>query len=188
MLRNTFIALLCSFTAGAALAQAYKWTDEDGVVHYSDRPIEGAEEVQLPRSVRPATPPPAPTTRRSRTQAAADSTQESAAPFRYESLAVGAPGAEETLWNIEGVLNVQLNLQPGLQPGHRIRVYFDGDARMVNGTSFQIDEVYRGVHNIQAEVIDESGKLMIRSVTNRFYVQQNTIAGPPGPRPRPRPN
>ena len=47
---------------------------------------------------------------------------------------------------------------------------------MVSGTSFQIEEVFRGVHNIQAEVLDESGELMIRSRPNRFYVQQNTVA------------
>jgi hypothetical protein len=46
---------------------------------------------------------------------------------------------------------------------------------MVNRTSFQLDEVYRGVHNIQAEIVDESGTMMIRSMPNRFYVQQNAI-------------
>jgi len=66
-------------------------------------------------------------------------------------------------------------LSPGLQSGHRVRVYFDGKPREVSGSSVQIEEVYRGVHNIQAEVIDETGKLMIRSMTNRFYVQQNSI-------------
>ena len=42
---------------------------------------------------------------------------------------------------------------------------------------FAFEEVYRGVHNVQAEVLDETGKLMIRSLPNRFYVQQNTIRG-----------
>ena len=98
--------------------------------------------------------------------------------FEYESLTIGSPLAEETLWNIESVLNVTLNLQPSLQEGHRIRVYFDGTPRFVNRTSFQIPDVYRGVHNIQAEIIDASGTMMIRSMPNRFYVQQNTIAGP----------
>jgi hypothetical protein len=79
------------------------------------------------------------------------------------------------LWNIEGVLNVSLALSPALQPGHQVRVYFDGAARTVGGTSFQIEEVYRGVHNLQAEILDDTGKLMIRSLPNRFYVQQNTV-------------
>jgi hypothetical protein len=55
-------------------------------------------------------------------------------------------------------------------------VYFDGEPRIVTRTSFQIQEVWRGVHNIQAEVVDESGTMLIRSMPNRFYVQQNTIA------------
>lgn len=164
------------FATGAVLAQAYKWVDEDGVVHFSDRPQEGAERVDLPQA--PRRPPPPPAARQAAAAQPAAETAQAGQPFRYESLTIGAPLAEETLWNIEGVLNVRLNLQPALQPGHRIRVYFDGEPQMVNRTSFQIDEVYRGVHNIQAEILDESGNMMIRSMPNRFYVQQNTIVRP----------
>ena len=64
---------------------------------------------------------------------------------------------------------------PGLQRGHQVRVYFNGQPRMVNSTSFTIDEVWRGVHNIQAEVLDETGKMLIRTRPNRFYVQQTTV-------------
>jgi hypothetical protein len=175
MLMRTIIAFIAILAAGAVMAQAYKWTDEDGVVHFSDRPQEGAERIDLPE----AAPRPRPPPRATSSAAAATDTApvEEAAPFSYESLTIGAPLAEETLWNIEGVLNVTLNLQPALQEGHRIRVFFDGEPRYVNRTSFQIDQVYRGVHNIQAEIVDESGTMLIRSMPNRFYVQQNTIAG-----------
>jgi len=152
-------------------AEAYKWVDEDGVTHYSDRPEEGAETIDLSGYSRST----GARLYRNTTPAAEETATENAAPFRYESLSVTSPGAEETLWNIEGILNVSLALSPPLQSGHRIRVYFDGEPRMVNGSSFQIEEVWRGVHNIQAEVIDETGKLMIRSQTNRFYVQQSTV-------------
>jgi hypothetical protein len=54
-------------------------------------------------------------------------------------------------------------------------VYHNGQPQIVSGTSFQLEEVYRGVHNIQVEIIDATGRLMIRSQTNRFYVQQNSI-------------
>ena len=174
MLTRTIIAFIATLAAGAVLAQAYKWTDEEGIVHYSDRPQEGAERVQLPAAVRrprPAVPPVA-RAADGATEAAAEQTQ----AFRYTTLAIGSPLAEETLWNIEGVLNVTLHVEPALQTGHRVRIYFDGTPQMVRGTSFQIDEVYRGVHNIQVEIVDESGTMMIRSMPNRFYVQQNTIA------------
>jgi len=171
--RPIFILLGLLATSGA-LAEAYTWTDENGVVHYSDRPEPGAKRIALPESsTRRASPA-------SRRQASvpttgADEATADTAPFRYESVEVAAPAPEETLWNIEGVLNVSVAVSPGLQPGHQVRVYFDGTPRMVTGTSFTVEEVFRGVHNIQAEVLDETGKLMIRSLPNRFYVQQNTV-------------
>jgi len=171
-LRPIFV-LLALFAANGALAQAYTWVDEDGVVHYSDRPEPGSKQIDLGQSRSPrraAAPESA-----SAPAAAADDAATPAQPFSYETLEVSAPSPEETLWNIEGVVNVSLALSPALQPGHQVRVYFDGAARMVRGTSFQIEEVYRGVHNIQAEVLDDTGKLMIRSLPNRFYVQQNTV-------------
>jgi hypothetical protein len=156
------------------MAQAYKWVDDDGVVHYSDRPREGAERVVLPKSP----PRPAQTRAPSRPASQANAATEPApAAFKYESITFNSPAAEETLWNIEGVLNVSLSVEPALQTGHQIRVYFDGEPTVVSGTSFQLEEVYRGVHNLQAEVVDETGNLMIRSRPNRFYVQQNAIGG-----------
>lgn len=169
--RPIFI-LISLLVAASAFAEAYRWVDEDGVIHYSDRPREGAEQVELSEYSRNT----GAQFYRARAAAAADD-EESAdqGPFRYESITISAPGAEETLWNIEGILNVSLTLSPGLQNGHQVRVYFDGEQRMVPGTSFQIEEVWRGVHNIQAEVINDTGKLMIRSKPNRFYVQQNKV-------------
>ena len=168
---RTILVLLGLLAMPCALAnEAYVWTDEDGVVHYSDRPHPGARRVELQAPNTSRSP-----ARRGADEAADDDTTEPAAPFRYESLEVASPGPEETLWNIEGTLSVTLALTPALRQGHQIRVYFDGNPRIVNGTSFQIDEVWRGVHNLQAEVLDETGNMMIRSRTNRFYVQQNTV-------------
>jgi hypothetical protein len=171
MLKRTIIILIATLAAGTVLAQAYKWVDENGVTNFSDRPHEGAERIQLPSDGR-RPPPPQTVSSAAATAAAAP---EEVAVFRYEAFTIVSPLAEETLWNIEGVLNVTLRLQPALQTGHRIRVYFDGTPRFVNRMDFQIEEVYRGVHNIQAEIIDRSGTMMIRSTPNRFYVQQNVI-------------
>ncbi len=168
--------LIGLLAAASVMGQAYKWVDEDGVTHYSDRPREGAEVVELSEYTRTTGAQIYRAPLRAAEDPAAAAAEE--APFKYDSLSVASPGAEETLWNIEGVLNVSLALSPGLQSGHQVRVYFDGQPRMVSGTSFQVEEVWRGVHNIQAEVIDATGKLMIRSRTNRFYVQQSTVSIP----------
>lgn len=175
MLMRLFIALIAALATGTVLAQAYKWVDEDGVVHYSDTPRDGAEQIQLPsdgrRPQRPAYAPPP-----QQARPAADAPAEAPAVFKYEDIEVVAPAPEETLWNIEGVLNVALRVSPALRPEDRVRVYLDGEQQQVSGTNFQLQEVWRGVHNIQAEVIDSTGRLMARSLPNRFYVQQNSIA------------
>ena len=168
------VILLALFAADSALAQAYTWTDESGVVHYSDRPEPGAKRINLPESkiVRAPAAPERAAAGDDQTEAAPDQ------PFRYEALEVIAPSPEETLWNIDGVLSVSLALSPALQPGHQVRIYFDGNPRIVPGTSFELEEVYRGVHNIQAEILDEAGEMKIRSLPNRFYVQQTSVVRP----------
>jgi hypothetical protein len=170
---RTILVLLGLLAAGIAVADTWMWTDDEGVVHYSDRPQPGAELVVLdePNSSKSL----ATDNRSSRSNTGADADANSTGPIRYESFEVTSPGAEETLWNIEGVLNVSLSLSPALQPGHQVRIYFDGKPQMVAGTSFQLQDVYRGVHNLQAEVLDETGTMMIRSRTNRFYVQQSSV-------------
>ncbi|MFQ5608729.1 MAG: DUF4124 domain-containing protein [Woeseiaceae bacterium] len=174
--KRAIFALIGLLVAPGALAEAYRWVDEDGIVHWSDRPRPGAEQIILPKANTTTTR----TYGRSQPgntndASSATASDAPAAPFRYESIEIAAPGAEETLWNIGGTLSVSVTLQPGLQPGHQMRVHFDGKPRMVSGTSFTVEEVWRGVHNIQVEVLDETGKLMIRSQPSRFYVQQNTV-------------
>ena len=166
-----FILVSVLLVTSTVLAQTYRWVDEDGVVHYSDKPQEGAEQIILPKDSRVRRRQ----RRALRPQPAANDQGGTATAFKYDSFSVASPAPEETLWNIGGELSVSLRLLPGLQEGHQIRVYFDGNERMVTGTSFQIEEVFRGVHNLQAEVVDATGKLMIRTVPNRFYVQQNSI-------------
>ena len=160
--------------ATMALADgAYKWIDEEGVVHYSDVPRAGAEVVNLDEYSKTTG---ARITRSRPANAGSDDESEIVKPeFRYESLSISDPGAEETLWNIAGVLSVTVTVSPALQSGHQLRAHFDGEMRTVRGAYFEIEEVYRGVHNLQVEIIDATGKLMIRSETNRFYVQQNTV-------------
>jgi len=167
------ILLLAGLLAGTAVvAQTYRWVDDDGVVHYSDRPQEGAEIIDLPEAN-------VTNVRQFGQQASGDSgnggENSPQDNFAYTSLEITTPAAEETLWNIEGVLNVTLSSTPALRPGDQVRVYFDGQPQMVGSLSFQLNEVWRGVHNIQAEILDSGGKLMIRSQPNRFYVQQTSV-------------
>ena len=119
---------------------AYTWVDEDGIVHFSDVPVEGAEIVNISEYSRTT----GASLRRARPAKRSTSDDTAKPAFRYESISIDVPGAEETLWNIEATLNVTVNVSPPLQSGHQIRAYFDGESRMVGSTSFTIEEVFRG--------------------------------------------
>ncbi len=172
MEKRPIFVLLGLLAAAAVFAEAYTWTDDDGVVHYSDRPQPGATVIDLGEKNRR----PSPATRPAAAQSQSNTSAADVEPATgYTSIDIASPAAEETLWNIEGTLSVSIALSPPLRPGHQVRLYFDGTPQTVNGTNTQLQEVWRGVHNLQAEVIDETGKLVIRSRPSRFYVQQNSI-------------
>lgn len=171
-MRN-IIVLFLLVAAGVAVAQsAYRWVDEEGIVHYSDRPQEGASEINI-KVDRPAQARQRSAQQPERSRPAAEAPP---ASFSYNKLSLLSPVAEETIWNNAGLLTVRLSLEPALRSGDQVRVYLDGQQQVVSGTEFQLQDVYRGSHSLQAEVVSAQDKLLIRSETRRFYVQQTSIA------------
>lgn len=174
MFKNCITFSLLLLCAPVAFAQIYKWVDEDGVVHYSDQPTPGSERIYLeqdaPRS-RPVRSRERTTPRPRDAQPAAEPAQ----PFAYQSLSFSSPVPEQTLWNIGGTLNVSLSLSPALRDGDQVILFFDGEPRTIRGLGTQLEEVWRGAHNLQAQVVDANGNMMIRSQPMRFYVQQTSI-------------
>jgi hypothetical protein len=172
-------------------------------VHYSDRPVPGARQVELAGAQNFGAA--APTTPTSSTTSAAQ-TAAGTGPL-YRLVDIVSPAEQETLWNIETVLNVQVRFQPALQPGHRYDLVLDGQRRNVNTASprVSLSDVFRGTHTLEVIVIDEAGAELMRSPTRTFVVQQNSVqnpnsviarppanspppAAPPRPTPRPRGN
>lgn len=164
--------------AGIAYGEAYRWVDENGVVHYSDRRmVEQAEAFELPQpgdgvSVSRGT------TRRPAISPPRASRGDSAASRNYQGLEVLHPGQDETLWNIGGSLKVSLRLTPALKSGDRVQVLYDGVAVSgLTGNSLDVTltEVHRGEHTIQAEILDSADNSVIQSSVNVFYVQQSSV-------------
>ncbi len=158
-----------------ALAGTYRWVDENGVVHYSDRPRENAEEITIrgaqTYSARPGVRP-------SSGAPAAASPGEAEAAGIYQSLTIVRPAEQETFRNIGGQLPVSLSLVPGLQRTHSIRVYYDGQlisSWPSQGLRHTLTDVYRGEHNLRAEVVDEQGSQVAASETVTFFVHQTNL-------------
>jgi hypothetical protein len=153
--------------------------DDNGQVHFSDRPVPGARQVELTGAqgfgapaARPASPA---------TSTAAQPTPGTGQAYR--TINITSPTEQQTLWNIGAMLNVQVELDPPLQLGHRVDLILDGQRRNLNTISTQltVSDVFRGTHTLQAVVIDAAGAEVMRSPTRNFVVQQNSIQNPNSP-------
>ena len=173
-MRAAIVLLLALALSPAGATTLYKWVDEDGVRHFSDQPHPGAEVIELEEAQTFTAPPviePAPD------REGADA----GGQFSYQGFWIAAPRGGQTLWNIEGNLSAALSLTPPLQPGHRIRVFLDGEfveGLPDAGMSFTVPEVYRGTHTLHATVVDDAGNVIAETETVTFYVHQTSILSP----------
>jgi hypothetical protein len=174
-------SLLCAQAFGQ---QAYRWTDENGQVHYSDRPAPGATEVQL-RGAQGYTA--AAAARPAATPTASDEPEVPPAQA-YRVFNLIRPSQQETLWNIGSILDVQVDLQPGLQPGHHFGAYLDGELIDVRAVTpeFQLPNVFRGVHTLQAVVLTAVNDEVLRTASITINVQQTSLLNPNNPNGRAR--
>lgn len=175
-------------TAGTASAvPVWKWVDERGVTHYSDRPVEGAERIELSgaQSFPAQTPSPRPMP-----SARPAPPREAGAPVRYLRFEIVRPTHQETLWNLGGILDVELAIEPSLEAGHRLDIYLDGERRNLDtsSTTLRVPDVHRGVHTLQAVILDADGNELLRSLAVTFIVQQTSIQNPNNPTPPARRN
>jgi hypothetical protein len=165
-------------------APAWTWVDANGTVHYSDTPVPGARQIELTGAQGFGTAP----RPQSATAAAPASTNAAAQPAAsYRTFNIVSPAQQETLWNIGANLNVQVAIEPRLQPNHRLDVYIDGQRRNLNATGPQlaVPAVFRGIHTMQAVIVDQRGTEVFRSPATTFMVQQTSIQNPNSPQARP---
>jgi Domain of unknown function (DUF4124) len=178
-MRKWLILMFTLLVTAASGAPAWTWVDADGQVHFSDRPVPGARQVELTGAQGfgvPATRPvPA-------APAGAQPTQGTrVAPYR--AINISSPAEQQTLWNIGTMLNVQVEMDPPLSTAHRVDLVVDGQRRNLNTASLQmtVPNVFRGTHTLQVVVIDTAGTEVMRSPTRNFIVQQNSIQNPSSP-------
>lgn len=173
-------ALSVSILSTPAVA-AWRWVDADGVVHYSDRYVPGAVEVDLPGS---ETSTLTQQTRSTGTTPAADASASPAPPARpYREFEIVSPAQQQTFWNIGGTLSVELAIDPALQAGHSIDLEVDGQRRELGARSprLTLEEIFRGTHTVRAVIVDSAGNDVLRTNQVMFMVQQTSLLNPNNP-------
>ncbi|MGC4027250.1 MAG: DUF4124 domain-containing protein [Steroidobacteraceae bacterium] len=182
-----FLLLLCGAGALQA-ADTWRWVDANGVVHYSDVPVPGAERVDLgSRVVRPKNPDPP------RPVASAAVARDTAAAFApYTRCAVIAPANDEVFQGVQDIA-VSVDVAPALRAGHRIEVQMNGSPVAdwpAGAQSYTLPQVFRGSYSLTVRVLDAQGTQLCSGPPSSFHVRQASIYSParqPPPRPPPRP-
>jgi len=185
---RVFILILLAVctVALADSVEVYRWVDENGQAHYSDRPQEGAEKVTLSEAQTFSTPKPQQVRRRTtaETSGSIDGEDDKNKVASYKSVKIVSPTESEVLWNTEGFLKVSVSVQPNLRRGHTLMIFLDD--RMVEGLTgsrreAELTEVFRGDHTLRAEVRDAAGDVIADGNSVTFTVQQTSILNPNNP-------
>ena len=171
-----WLILLSALSATAASgAPAWTWVDANGTVHFSDQARAGRATSGAARARRASARPGA----RPATFARADTDVAAGAPVSERSKIV-SPAEQETLWNIGGTLNVQVEIRAAVCG--RVTAYdltYDGQRREPEHdelAAVTLPDVFRGVHTLQVVVIDAAGTELTRSATRTFFVQQTSTS------------
>ncbi len=170
------------FASMAAQATIYKWVDENGQVHYSDKPQRDAETVEFEPSKISTITLVAPK--------ANDAASGDDAEIPDYEIELVSPEDDATVRNNSGQIALSLSLTPELLPDHRIELLVDGEVtRTVGGTGeFSLDNLDRGEHALQARVIDKNGKVLASSNERRVFLHRHSRLMPQGtPAPTPNP-
>ena len=170
-----FVPLLILFLSLPAFARdVYKWTNEEGVVIYSDTYQEGAERVRV-SDTKSSAPRGGGNTDAAQTEAAGE-----AGPASYESLEIVQPADDATIRSNEGNLAVGISVSPALGPDHAVKIIVDGTPLegTLKGTQFSLSNLNRGTHSLETQIVDAQGNVLISSNRVSFHLRQNSIIKP----------
>ncbi len=170
------LATLAPFAGQAAVV--YKWTDPDGLVHYSDQPVPGAEKIFTASSSANSG-----TSAAGRTGAnAATSSPKKAAPpaLAYERFAITSPVQDQTFFGDDSI-GVHLALEPNLKPEQTITWHLNGkelDDQGPGTTQFTLPHLDRGTYAIAATITDQKSGSSLSTDSVSFFVRQPSALSP----------
>ena len=189
---RTALFLLAFLAIPAFAAQTvWKWVDERGVTHYSDRPVPGATRVELATNARAPAQPDTQPSATPEADSSSESSESDDAAEAYRDFEIWKPSEGESIVNTGGQVTVNIRVDPDVQQGHTLHLYLDG--RLVEGfpadaTSYDLTNVPRGMHRLIAVINNARGQRVQETPAVSFMVRQQSVANPPvGPTLRPPP-
>jgi hypothetical protein len=167
-MRAILFTLMSVACAVAFSATVYRWVDENGVTHYSDQPHENAEKVTISAPQTFSAP------RQSKPSSSSQPPKQSGIAY---TCSITQPANDDTVPNATTVITTA-QASPSPVEGDKVVLMFDG-SRVEDfppgGGAFQLTNLDRGTHTLQAQVQDSTGKVVCQSSTVSFTVLQSSV-------------
>jgi hypothetical protein len=179
-LLRVWIALGLVAACAADAAVIYKWTDADGVVHYSDQPVPGAEKIVTSSSSSNGI-----AVGTARAPSIATSGKKAPSHLEYSAFAIESPAKEQAFFGDE-IIPVRLRLDPDLRPDQTIGWYLNGSPltdQPPTSRSFTLQSLPRGTYQISATLTDTVTGETQSAEGVTFFVRQPSELSPQHRRP-----
>jgi hypothetical protein len=174
-LLRVWIALGLVAACAADAAVIYKWTDADGVVHYSDQSVPGAEKIVTSSGSSNGIAVGA-----ARAPSIATSGKKAPSHLEYSTFAIESPTREQVFFGDE-IIPVRLRLDPDLKPNQTIGWYLNGSPltdQPPTSRSLTLQSLPRGTYQISATITDTVTGESQNSEGVTFYVRQPSELSP----------
>lgn len=169
------VLVSCATLADSADPTIYRVIDAQGKVSYTDTPPkDGTAE---PVTLKEVNTQPAMEARKAQAPAP------DAAASPYTRIEIASPANDSTIPPGQLSVVVQLQLEPALQPGHRVQFYLDGKPQgpAAAAIAITLNDLYRGSRTIHAAIVDAKGAQVAQSNSVVIHVKRTSVKlRPPG--------
>lgn len=169
-----FILINLSGFLTAHAEGVYKSIDANGNTIYSDQPSAGAQPVKLP----PISIAPTPAINAAPTTVPAVNSAVVTPVLVYTQLDLISPLNDQTVWDNNGTVPVSVAVSPAVAASHTLQLILDGKlvAASSSDTAFTLNNLDRGTHVLQAQIIDSKKRVIKVSNVVTFYLHKTLAA------------
>lgn len=164
----TFLCFAVNATEQSNKRSVYYWVNEDGTLVFSDRPVSGAQEVNLKANTNNTIAPqkPLPKLRAN--------PEPKLQPLPKTGIEIITPSNDQTIRSNNGEFTVQARSSIPVGSTHQFRLYLDGRpyGGMAEAPEFKVKGVERGQHALMIRMYNSQGVELATSTPITIYLHQ----------------
>lgn len=187
-MRLFWLCLLLCTTPLYSAQTVHRWVDEQGNVHFSDQPS-GQHRSEI-IEVTPPAPSSTPVQGNSQPQVVAQAESANAQRPTGPLLTLESPTNGEIVRENSGLVIIKASVSPLPAGSFTMDVILDGQKKgsASNALVVELENVERGMHQLELQIFDESGKLLASSTKTTFYLFRVSVLTRPNSHSTPKVN